>query len=339
MVWNSLWTPSAWTTGDRMARPFIPWVGGKEKLAPYILQVFPPKVKVYLEPFGGGGSILLGLPPDPSRLDIYNDLDRELSNLFPCAQETPNALLRELKFLPIHSRAVFEQYKNFVAHEATYRQNTLEELALLEDRTCFSEEQAEELRPIFQKRLELFDVQRAAAFYKCVRGSFSGTVTSFGVKPLRLSRFLYQIPEASKRLEDVVIENKNALQLIMERDGENTLIYCDPPYFQAERIYRVRCQNRFHVRLWQKLCLCKGYVVLSYNDCPFIRKLYQDFYILAFKRDNPMSQEKGSEYGELIITNYDPRTYLNPQLTLFDNQVGRELELVHIPKTTLKSNR
>lgn len=320
-----------------MARPFIPWVGGKEKLAPYIRQVFPPKVKVYVEPFGGSGSILLGLPPDPSRLDIYNDLDKELSNLFLCAKEKPNTLLRELKFLPIHSRAVFELYKQFVAHEDTYRQNVLAELALLEDRTCFTKEQAEELRPIFQKRLELFDVERAAAFYKCVRGSFSSTVTSFGVKPLRLTRFLYQIPEASRRLEKVVIENKNALQLIRERDSPNTLTYCDPPYFQAERLYRVRCQNRFHVRLWQKVSACEGYVVISYNDCPFVRQLYRDYYILAFKRNNPLAQEKGSEYGELIITNYDPRPYMAPQLTLFENNAGgRELELVHIPKKLLR---
>ena len=322
-----------------MARPFIPWVGGKEKLAPYVRQVFPPKVKVYVEPFGGSGSILLGLPPDPSRLDIYNDLDKELSNLFLCAKEKPNTLLRELKFLPIHSRAVFELYKRFVAHEDTYRQNVLEELALLEDRTYFTEEQAEELRPIFQKRLELFDVERAAAFYKCVRGSFSSTVTSFGVKPLRLTRFLYQIPEASRRLEKVVIENKNALQLIRERDSPHTLTYCDPPYFQAERLYRVRCQNRFHVRLWQRASACEGYVVISYNDCPFIRQLYQDYYILAFKRNNPLAQEKGSEYGELIITNYDPRPYMAPQLTLFENNAGgRELELVHIPKKPLRSS-
>ena len=322
-----------------MARPFIPWVGGKEKLAPYVRQVFPPKVKVYVEPFGGSGSILLGLPPDPSRLDIYNDLDKELSNLFLCAKEKPNTLLRELKFLPIHSRAVFELYKQFVAHEETYRQNVLEELALLEDRTCFTEEQAEELRPIFQKRLELFDVERAAAFYKCVRGSFSGTVTSFGVKPLRLTRFLYQIPEASRRLEKVVVENKNALQLIRERDSPNTLTYYDPPYFQAERLYRVRCQNRFHVQLWQKVSACEGYVVISYNDCPFVRQLYKDYYILAFKRNNPLAQEKGSEYGELIITNYDPRPYMTAQLTLFEgNTGGRELEMVHIPKKPLRSS-
>ena len=32
------------------------WVGGKEKLAPYIRQVFPPNVRVYLEPCGGSGA-------------------------------------------------------------------------------------------------------------------------------------------------------------------------------------------------------------------------------------------------------------------------------------------
>lgn len=338
MVWNPRWMIVPRMVSN-MARPFFPWVGGKEKLAPYIRQVFPPNVKTYLEPCGGSGAILLGMPPNPSRLDIYNDLDMELSNLFLCAQEKPNTLLRELQFLPIHSRVVFELYKNFVAHENDYIQNILDDMELLKDRDCFTEEQALELRPIFQERLELFDVMRAAAFYKCVRGSFSGTVTSFGVKPLRLSRFLHQISEASKRLENVVIENKNALQLIMERDSNDTLIYCDPPYYRAERLYRVRCQRRFHIRLWQKLCACEGYVVLSYNDCNFVRQLYRDWFILTFKRDNPMSQKKDAEYGELIITNYDPRPYLAQQLTLFDSPVGdRELVLINTPLKPLKSN-
>ena len=119
MAWNPHWMIVPRMVSN-MARPFFPWVGGKEKLAPYIRQVFPPNVKTYLEPCGGSGVILLGMPPNPSRLDIYNDLDMELSNLFLCAQEKPNTLLRELQFLPIHSRVVFELYKNFVAHENDY---------------------------------------------------------------------------------------------------------------------------------------------------------------------------------------------------------------------------
>lgn len=88
---------------SNIARPFIPWVGGKEKLVPYVRQVFPDNVSQYLEPFGGGGAVLLSLPPNPKRLDIYNDLDSELVNLFLCVRERTNALLRELKFLPMGS--------------------------------------------------------------------------------------------------------------------------------------------------------------------------------------------------------------------------------------------
>lgn len=39
-----------------IAAPFIPWVGGKEKLVPYISQVLPPNAHQLLDPFGGGGA-------------------------------------------------------------------------------------------------------------------------------------------------------------------------------------------------------------------------------------------------------------------------------------------
>ena len=77
--------------------------------------------------------------------------------------------------------------------------------------------------------------------------------------------------------------------------------------------------------------------MLSYNDCPFIRKLYQDFYILAFRRNNPMAQKKGSSFGELIITNYDPEPYMARQTTLFDEQANDlELKIIHRPIRPIK---
>ena len=74
------------------------------------------------------------------------------------------------------------------------------------------------------------------------------------------------------------------------------------------------------------------------DDCPYIRELYKDCYILAFKRDNPMAQKKNAEYGELIITNYDPRPYMTPQFTLFAPtvDVGREMTLVNDPGYSLR---
>lgn len=308
----------------------------------YIMQIFPPKIRTYVELFGGSGSILLGMPPKAGRLDIYNDLDADLSNLFLCVRDHCGQLLAELKFLPIHSRAVFEVYKYFLAHrevhQALYEQAIQSELELLDHREYFTEEQAEELRPILLERAQMFDVERAAVFYKCVRGSFSGTVTSFGLRSLPISRYLYLIEKASKRLQEAAIENKSATQLMTELDDEDTLFYGDPPYFQAERSYRVRFQRKLHIRLWQKACSRRGYVVLSYNDCPFIRQLYRDFYQLSFRRSNPLSHKKGSKYGELIITNYDPQPYLHKQLDLFNPGPAEkgELILINAPKYPMR---
>lgn len=60
---------------------------------------------------------------------------------------------------------------------------------------------------------------------RCIRGSFSGTVTSYGVKGVDIEHFLGLFPAVSERLKDVPLENKNALQLIRERDCKGGLIY------------------------------------------------------------------------------------------------------------------
>ena len=166
-------------------------------------------------------------------------------------------MLRELKFLPIHGRKLFEYYRDFVAHKEVYFQNVQAEIECLGDRSCFTEEQAGELLPIFQERLALYDVKRAAAYYLAIHGSFSGTINSFGVKGLDVERFLKLFPPVSARLKDVPLENKNALQLIRERDKKGSLIYTDPPYVKTERLYRIAGKlgrfRRFLVRLWQIL--------------------------------------------------------------------------------------
>ena len=168
-------------------------------------------------------------------------------------------------------------------------------------------------------------MQRAAAYYKVCRGSFSGTTSSFGVRPNNLTNFLYLFDDASKRLQDVIIENKDCLDIIRERDGPDSLIYCDPPYFDAESLYAVDFPKEKHEELHHILSQCAGYIVVSYNDCPFIRSLYGDFYILAFRRNNPLSQKAGATYGELIITNYDPRPYIQPQFSMFPAEIENGL--------------
>ena len=69
----------------------------------------------------------------------------------------------------------------------------------------------------------------------------------------------------------------------------------------------------------------KGKFLLSYNDCPEIRKLYskEGIMIESTTRLSNIAQrfDAGKQYPELLISNYD--TYeegvLARQLTLFDN--------------------
>lgn len=335
MGWRQRWSPLERAV-RAIARPFIPWIGGKEKLAPYVRQVLPPNPKVYVEPFGGSGAILLGLPSSKTRLDVYNDFNADLVNLFLCVRDRLLALLKELDYLPLHSRAEFECIKAVLRRDqdmTRYFSNLQTELDIAE--TEFPPDQAEELREILQGQAELYNVKRAAAFYKLGRGSFNGTFTSFAIKPCDIRPFFRLIQEASERLQNVVIENKDAVQIIQDMDGENTVYYCDPPYYMAEKQYAVLFTGNDHLRLRDAVHESKAPVVLSYNNCEHIRTKYSDFFILAFTRTNSMAHRTGALYGEIILTNFDPRATI-PQTNLFESagQYG-DMELIHIPRKPL----
>ena len=122
------------------------------------------------------------------------------------------------------------------------------------------------------------DVRRAADYFKLIRYSFSGGGKSFAGRSCDLRRFFYLIWECSRRLASVVIENKDFESLIQQYDRENAFFYCDPPYFEAESCYAVEFPKEDHRRLHDVLLKCKGYVMVSYNCCPYILELYQEFY-------------------------------------------------------------
>src|SRR5665213_4066190 len=60
-------------------RPPITWLGGKSRLALKIIEQFPAH-RCYVEPFGGSASVLLA--KERAAVEVYNDLDGELANLY-----------------------------------------------------------------------------------------------------------------------------------------------------------------------------------------------------------------------------------------------------------------
>lgn len=64
-------------------KSFIPWIGGKSQLAKRIISEFPEKFDRYIEVFGGGGSVLFASDKH-APMEVYNDANGQLVNLFRC---------------------------------------------------------------------------------------------------------------------------------------------------------------------------------------------------------------------------------------------------------------
>lgn len=231
-------------------KSFIPWIGGKSQLAKRIISEFPEKFDRYIEVFGGGGSVLFASDKH-APMEVYNDANGQLVNLFRCIKYHREELQKEIRYY-LNSREMFIDCRDRL--------------------DC----------PGFT------DIQRAAMYYICIKVSFGASTDSFGCAPKGLDTARFE--EIEKRLERVVIEHKDFEALIKQYDRSDTLFYCDPPYRNTEKHYSERFGEEDHYRLNTVLKALKGRFILSYNDDDFVRELYKDFKIAAVERQNNLSK-------------------------------------------------
>ena len=245
-------------------KSFIPWIGGKSQLAKKIVSMFPDEFDRYIEVFGGGGSVLFAKDKH-APLEVYNDANGQLVNLFMCIRFHREELQREISGY-INSREIFDDIKAQI------------------NMSCFT------------------DIHRAAMFYVQVKISYGADGRTYGCNKKDISpSYLTEIEKRLKSGAGVTIEHKDFENLIKVYDRSNALFYCDPPYHKSEKYYDAEFTSSDHERLKACLSNIKGRFVLSYNDDDFIRNLYKDFKITEVERQNNLS--RGS-YKELIITNY-----------------------------------
>ncbi|MCG9967504.1 DNA adenine methylase [Pelotomaculum terephthalicicum JT] len=298
----------------------ISWVGGKKALRSLIYQRMPKEFGRYVEVFGGGGWVLFGKPPGAD-MEVYNDFNADLANLFRCVKERPFALLKELNFLPLNGRDEFNVLKKYLEKEEFTSEYLREELELAQQN--LSGPQFEEIKAILMENAVMNDVKRAAAFFKLIRYSYGSGCTSYGCQPFDIRKTFHLIWSGSRRLKDTVIENKDFEALIRQYDRDNAFFYCDPPYFEAEGHYAVEFRREDHARLRDTLAGCQGKWLVSYNDCEYIRELYKDYQIESVSRINNLAQryDNGCEFPEVLISNYDTSERMQDiptQIGLFD---------------------
>ena len=246
---------------------FISWIGGKKLLKKRIIEQFPESFDRYIEVFGGAGWVLFGREKHAA-MEVFNDINGNLINLYRCVKYHPEALQKELEWFLISREQFFD---------------------------CVSQSEVRGMT----------DIQRAARFYCRIKLSFGSDLRSFGVRPRDMEAAVSYLQEVSKRLNRVVIENVDFGRLIKTYDRESALFYCDPPYYEAEKYYPDRFQPEDHLRLKESLSGIKGRFILSYNDCSEIRRLYKGYTIIETDRqDNLVTKTNPRRYRELIIKNY-----------------------------------
>lgn len=110
----------------------IPWVGGKGKLLWLIHKLAPSSYERFIDVFGGGGTVTLNHPLQHGCIEIYNDYNSNLTNLFCCVKNRTMALLKELGFLPLNSRDDFNVLFKFFSKDEFDDDYMKEELELTE---------------------------------------------------------------------------------------------------------------------------------------------------------------------------------------------------------------
>lgn len=318
----------------RIIRTPVSRVGNKSAILHILYALFPLKYGRFIDVFGGSGSVLLG-NPNPPPFEVYNDFDRNLTNLFHCMKERTVATVRELGFCNLNSRDDFIAVRRFFKDEQFEDKYFSEELRLTD--ITFPPPEAAELKEIRTRITKDYDVRRAAMFMKLLRYSYSSSCKSYASQPFDIRRLFGLITELKNRMANVVVENQDFETLINHYDRPDAFFYADPPYFSTEDMYAVGFNLDDHVRLKNTLKNIKGKFLLSYNDCPEIRELYSGFSLFDFSRTHSMAQryEAGKEFRELLIGNYDlyERAKNQPvQLTIFDVHSDADSEIPNYEK-------
>lgn len=252
--------------------PLAGWMGGKSLLAKTIVSRIPPHT-CYVEPFAGAAWVLFSKPE--SRVEVINDINREVVTLYRCVQHHLEEFVRWFKWALV-ARDEFERLK--AANPDT-----------------------------------LTDIQRAARFYYLQQGCFGGRVfrPTFGyasTRPpkLNLLRIEEYLSAAHLRLARVYVECLPYAEVIRRYDGPETFFYVDPPYWDCETYYGEGIFSREDfAALAGQLAGIRGRFILSLNDTPGVRETFKAF---AFEEVqtrytcNPAAQHAGRH--ELLIRNF-----------------------------------
>ena len=257
--------------------------GGKSRAVKHILPLFPEDVGRVCSPFFGGGSVELALASKGVEVFGYDKM-KQLVWFWQALCEDSNRLADEVEKLR-------EEYQ-------TRDGNTV---------TGCAKDSFARYREDLRIDTYMFSYERAAKYYIINRSSFSGATFSGGwSERASYARFT---ESSVKRLRDFKAENfrvdyADFGQAIASHP--KAFLYLDPPYYLPDGRDNLYGDGGDLHKTFDHLKLVnilkeRNNWILSYNNCPEILKLYEDYDIIYPDWKYGMSSDKDS--NEVLIIN------------------------------------
>ena len=237
-------------------RPVLRWHGGKWRLAPWIISHFPEH-RIYTEVYGGAASVLIRKPRCYS--EVYNDLNGDVVNLFRVLQDKDlsSRLVSMLRLTPF-ARDEFE---------ISYQPMT---------------DPLERARRIVIVSFMGFG---SSAVNRDRLTGFRSNSNRSGTTPAHdWANYPDSLLAIISRLRGVVIENRPALEVLLQHDASDALHYVDPPYVHTtrkpgnEKNYTPEMTDADHQELARTLKTMTGGVIVSGYHSPLYDGLYDGWH-------------------------------------------------------------
>lgn len=223
--------------------------GGKHSLSPWIISNFPENYKemIYLEPFCGNANVLLN--KKKSTIEIINDIDPSVIEIYQALRNEPKELIKRLKRCKYCEETFNQALKN------------------------------EKQEDYLDQAVNEFVVRRMS------RGGTKNTFARLreGKPEDSWLSFIESLPDLAERIKEVYVFNKTAVEIMKVFDFPDVFLYCDPPYLHetktSKTVYESEMDTNNHIELAHHLNVFQGKALISGYASPLYNRLYKEWNI------------------------------------------------------------
>ena len=265
-------------------KPFVKWAGGKRKLISSIAEHIPEKVRVYCEPFLGGGAMLIHMLQAHPEIEVAvgNDINSRLISTYIAIQQDVDNLIEELSCIEREYLALDDEGRKHYYYEKRELFNSLNDDCL--DKRDYNS----------------YLNELASLFIFLNKTCFNGLYRENRKGEFNVPHGKYKNPKIcdaenlrglSKLFEKVVFTYGPFTETLrgVEQIGEDCLYYLDPPYHPiSETSFVDYCGSGFGIEeeeLLRKFCDTlrnnNVSVLMSNSDCSFVRELWGGINFIA----------------------------------------------------------